>query len=185
MQWKPVAPQGCQHAPSACIRGAFVTFRWPSPCWSVLWAGRGANDMAHSPCRRRCSVCPVSHVTFNIYVTIFVTHLSRALDEFPCSPAATVLHLIAGGANQYWNVSSCIHVCACVCVCVFAPQATRDENNFNQPFIIKQRLALQWQIRWFGGFDRENEDISLPTQLCLNVIHFYQQNKEEKLWTIM
>lgn len=66
--------------------------------------------------REVCTVCPMSHMTFNIYVTIFVTVIYHKLSlmNFPCSLVATILHLLAGGANQYWNVSFCILVCACV-----------------------------------------------------------------------
>lgn len=63
---QPLAPRGCQRAPSACIGRADVTFSWPLPCWSLLWAGRGDNDMAPSPSQRGalCAQCHTWPLTF-------------------------------------------------------------------------------------------------------------------------
>lgn len=65
-QWQPVARQGWQHSLSVRIGRADMTFSWTLPCWSFLWAGREDNDTAQSPSYDVL-------LTFNIYVTIFVT----------------------------------------------------------------------------------------------------------------
>lgn len=51
---------------SARIGRADVTFSWPLPCWSLLWGGRGDNDMAYSPGWRGalCAPCHAWPLTF-------------------------------------------------------------------------------------------------------------------------
>lgn len=74
-QQQPVAWRGCQRAPSARIGRADVTFSWPSPCWSaILWAGRGDNDMAHSPrCDGGAALCAQCHTWPLTFMSLYLS----------------------------------------------------------------------------------------------------------------